>query len=160
MAQAITSYTWHPERKRWRYSFAATAVLLAGFVWMTTHNEPDVVPCVLASFFTLIAVALLIEKDTRVDSDTRTIIREGRLFGRFRVWLWRHHLSEFTGVATIRHIDPDGTDTLFVGLRRRSGRHLAIRYFYAGKGRASVEAELIARSLSEITGLPLHEDLA
>src|SRR4051812_43340372 len=123
----MTSYTWHPQQTKGRYAFAAAAVALAAFVWLTTRNEPEVWPRVLASFFALVAVALLIEQDTRVDADAYTVVREGRLFGRFRVWLWRHPLSEFTAVAMRRQSDPEGCDTVFVGLRRRSGRLMAVR---------------------------------
>ena len=155
----MTSFTWHPRQVRWRYAFAAASVALAAFVWLATRSEPELGPRFLAAFFALGAVALLIEQDTRVDSDAGNIVREGRLFGRFRVWLWCHPLSEFSGVAMRRHFDPEGQDTVFVGLRRQSGRFMAVRYFYAGTNQPSGEAERSAQELAEITGLKLHEDV-
>ena len=157
MSSTTTSYTWHPPQKRWRYAFAVVAVTLAVFVWLTTRADPELWPRSLASFFALVAVVLLIEQNTHVDADARTVVREGRLFGRFRVWLWRHHLSEFTGIAMKRQSDAEGGATVFVGFRRRSGRLLAVRYFHADLGQSSVEAERVARHLAETTGLRLHE---
>ena len=57
-----------------------------------------------------------------------------------------------------RQSDPEGCDTVFVGLRRRSGRLMAVRYFYAGTGQSSVEVERVARNLADATGLQLHEE--
>ena len=157
----MRSYTWHPQRKKWRYGFAVLAVALAVIVWLATRAEPEIwPPRLLASFFALVAVALLIEQDTHVDADSRAIIREGRLFGRFRVWRWRHHFSEFTEVAMSRTKDPEGGDMVLVGLRRQSGRLMAVRYFYTGTGEPNVEAERVARSLAEATGLHLNDEVA
>ena len=156
----MTSYTWHPQATRGRYAFAAGAVALAVCVWLVTRSEPELWPRVIASIFALVSVFLTIEQDTRIDAAARIVLREGRLFGRFRVWHWSHQLSEFTGVAKRRQSDPEGCDTVFVGLKRRNGRLMAVRYFYAGTGQPSVEAERVARSLADATGLQLSEDVA
>jgi len=160
MSPTMSSYPWHPQQTRGRYAFAFAAVALALGVWLAALREPELWPRILTAIFALVAVGLLIEQDTRIDTDAHTVVREGRLFGRFRVWIWRHPLSEFTGVAMRRHSDPEGSDTVFVGLRRRGGRLMAVRYFYAGVGQPSVEAERVARSLADTTGLPLHDDVA
>ena len=153
----VTTYTWHPQQRRWRYAFAFGAMALAVLVWLSTVVETELWPRLLASAFALGAVALLIDQDTRVDTEAHCIVREGRLFGCFRVWLRRHSLSDFTGVAMQRQSDPEG-DTVFVGLRRRSGRFMAVRYFNAGTGEVSVEAERMARSLADSAGLKFSED--
>ena len=121
MSTTATSYTWHPKQKKWRYTFAVVTATLAVAVCLTTRAESEVWLWLLASFFALAALLLLIEQDTHVDAAAATLVGEGRLFGRFRVWLWRHPLSKFTGVAMRRRIDPEGCDTLFVGLRQRNG---------------------------------------
>jgi len=155
----MTNYSWYPQKTKWRYALAVSAVGLGVFVFLMTHTEPEFGPRILASFFALVAVFLFIEQDTHIDSNGLTIVREGRLFGRFRVWLWRHQLSEFTSVTMRRQIDPEGCcDIVFVGLRRRNGRLLAVSYFSAGSNQPSVEAERVARSLAETTGLPLDEN--
>ena len=88
------------------------------------------------------------------------MIREGWLFGRFLVWRRRDRLGEFTGVALRRQRDSEGNDTVFVGLRRRSGRWVPIQYFHVGQGQPCYEAERIGRSFSEATGLEFHGDAA
>jgi drug/metabolite transporter superfamily protein YnfA len=160
MSPGVNGYTWHPQQKWWRYAFAAGAVAFAVIVWLATRSEPEVWPRVLASSFALVALFPLIEQNTRVDARARIIVREGRLFGCFRVWLWRDHLSEFTGVGMSRQSDSEGGyDTVLVGLSRRSGRLMAVSYFHAVAGQPSVEAEQVARSLADTTGLQLHEDV-
>lgn len=155
----MTRYPWHPPQTRWRYAFALVAFALAVCVWVSTRSEPEWWSSLLASFFALAALTLLIEQETRVDLDARSIVREGRLFGSFRVWLRRHPLREFTGVAMRRHSDAESWDTVFVGLRRGNRRFMAVCYFNAGTGQPSVEAERVARGLADLTGLPLQEGL-
>ena len=157
----MTSYSWHPQPTRRRYVFAAGAIALAAVVWLANRSEPSLWPLFIAALLALAAFGLLIEQDTRVDADARTVVREGRLLRHFRVWLWRHPFSEFTAVAMKRQPDSDGgNDTLFVGLRRRSGSLMAVCYFYTRIGQPSVEAERVARSLADTTGLELHEPVA
>jgi len=162
MSPAMTSYSWHPEKTgRYAISIVMAAVALCG--WVATRSEPQEQPLILACTFAVVALAaaLHVDHDTCVDADARTVVRESRLFGRFRVWLWHYPLSEFTGVAMQRESDPgEGSDTVFVGLRQRSGRLMWVCYFHAGVGKPCVEAELVARSLADATGLQLHKDVA
>ena len=156
----MSSYSWHPPYLRGRYAFAVVPVAAALCVWPAMLGEPQLARILVAAC-ALLAVALLIEHDTRIDADARTVVRESRLFGRFPVWLWHHPLSEFTGVATKRESDPGGgNDTVYIGLRRRGGGNMWVCYFHAGVGQPSVEAELVARRLADTTGLPLHQDVA
>lgn len=161
MSQRNTAYAWHPQhKKKLRYALSVVAVAMAAFVWLGTRAEQELTPRALASLFVIAAIFSLIEQDTHVDPESRTIVREGRLFGRLRVWRWRHALSDFSRVAISRQSNSEGPDTVFVGLRRRNGRLMAVRYFEAGTGHRSVEAEQVARSLAEATGLQLRDDLA
>jgi hypothetical protein len=156
----ISNYKWHPYTKR-RYAFTVGAAVFVTVVWLTTRGGIEWAPRIMALFIFLVSLFLLIEQDTKVDRPADVMIREGWLFGRFLVWRRRHLLSEFTGVGFRRQHDSEGgNDTVFVGLRRRSGRLVAIRYFLVGRGQPCYEAERIGRSLSEATGLQLHEDLA
>jgi hypothetical protein len=155
---SISRYNWHPQKKRWRYAFAVIAVALGIVVWFATRSESDWLPRILIFFFVVVSLFLLIEQDVRVDGEAGVVVREGRLFGRYLVWRIRDRLSDFTGVGFRRHHDPDGGDTVFVGLRRHSGRLVAIQYFSVGAGGPCHEAEKAGRSLSEVTGLQLHDD--
>ena len=157
----MSSYSWHPPELRGRYVFAVVPVAVAVGGWLALRSEPDLFLRILPGAGVIVAVAILIEHDTRIDADARTVVRESRLFGSFVVWLWRHPLSEFTGVTIQRESEPDEfRDTVFVGLRRRSGRRMWVCYFHTGVGQPSVEAELVARSLADTTGLQLHQDVA
>ena len=152
----MTTYRWHPHSAKHRYAFAAVCAVLVPLVWLTTRSEPAWWPRGLASLFGLLAGLSLIEQETRIDPDARAIVREGRLFGRYRVWLRHHPLSEFASVVVSRTSANDG-DTLFVGLRRHHGRHLWVRYFSAVQGQPCREAEQVARQLAAVTGLELIE---
>jgi hypothetical protein len=157
----MTICNWHPQQKRRRYVFAAGALALTVVVWLATRSDREFWPRLIASLFALVAFGVLIEQDTRLDADARTVVREGRLFGRCRVWLWRNSLSDFTGVAIRRQPDSDGgCDTVFVGLQQRNGRLMALSYFFVGIGQPSVEAERAAQNLVDMTGLQLHEPVA
>ena len=161
MSPAMGTYSWHPPYLRGRYVFAVVSVAVAIGGWLALRSEPELFLRILPSAGVIVAVAILIEHDTRIDADARTVVRESRLFGSFVVWLWRHPLSEFTGVTIQRESEPDEfRDTVFVGLRRRSGRRMWVCYFHTGVGQPSVEAERVARSLADTTGLQLHQDVA
>ena len=157
----MSSYSWHPPQLRGRYAFAIVPVAVALGGWLALRSEPEMFLRILPGACLLVAGALLIEHDTRIDADARAVVRESRLFGSFVVWHWSHPLSEFTEVTIQRESEPDEfRDTVFVGLRRRSGRRMWVCYFQTGVGQPSVEAELVARSLADTTGLHLHEDVA
>ena len=108
--------------------------------------------------FALVGFCMLTEEYTQIDADTRKLTQETRLFGRYRLWLRCYHLSEFTLVVLQRTYDKEvGSDSVCVGLQRRSGGFFQIRYFpYAVRGQPCVEAEKFAHSLAELTGLRLH----
>jgi hypothetical protein len=154
----VSSYNWHPHTRR-RYAFTFGAIALAVVVWFATHGESDWSPRIITLVVVVVSLFLLVEQDARVDSQAGVMIREGRLFGRLLVWRWRDRLSDFTGVGFRRQHDPEDGDTVFVGLRRRSGRLVAIRYFFVAAGQPCYEAERVGRSLSDTTGLQLHEDV-
>ena len=155
----MSSYSWHPPSLRGRYVFAVVPVAVAIGGWLALRSEPDLFLRILPGAGVIVAVALLIEHDTRIDADARTVVRESRLIGTLVIWLWRHPLSEFTGVTIQRESEPDEfRDTVFVGLRRRSGRPMWVSYFHTGVGQPSVEAKLVAQSLADTTGLQLDQD--
>jgi hypothetical protein len=128
----ILSYKWHPYTKR-RYAFTFGAAVFVIVVWLTTRGGIEWAPRIMALLIFFVSLFLLIEQDTKIDGSAGVMIREGRLFGRFLVWRRRDRLSESTGVGFRRQHDPEGNDTVFVGLRRRSGRLVSIQYFLLDK---------------------------
>lgn len=155
-APPCARYHWHPFTKR-RYAFAVGAVGFAGFAWLASWDDNPWPPRVISLVIALVSLGLLIEQDTIVDGQAGLVIREGRLFGRILVWRRHHPLRVFTEVALRRQHDPEGNDTVFAGLHRRSGRPMAIRYFFATTGQPCCEAERFAQQLSETTRLPWNE---
>jgi hypothetical protein len=124
----IMRYKWHPYTKR-RYIFAIAAIVLGAVVWLFLRDEKDWPPRVITLVFAIASIFLLVEQDTEVDMQKRVIIREGRLLGRYLVWRLRDQLSDFTEVCFRRQNDSENGDTVFVGLRRHTGRMMAIQFF-------------------------------
>ena len=141
--------------KNWRYTLGLGILVSAIVCWWLTRGGGDWSLRIFSLIFALLALGLFVEQETRVDTITRTLCREGRLFGHFRVWLRRRSLSEFNAVEVRTCKDADGQATVFVELLRPSGRPIAVQYLY---GQATSEARSIARRLAEATGLPVHED--
>jgi len=158
MTPSPQDYPWHPQPPRWRYGMFVFLELIAGAAWLGFRAEPSWWPRAIIGSIAFVAVGLVVEQQTRIDVTARTIVQEGRLLGRLRVWSFRHSLDEFTDVVLRRQRDPDGNDSVLVELRRHSGRNLAVRYFNAGQGKGCPEAEQAARSLAESTGLRLRDE--
>ena len=149
-------FDWHPHRIR-RCAFICFALALAGVVWWATLQETHWYPRVLTVLCAMIGLFLLVQQDARIDSAAGTVTREGRLFGRYLVWRVRNRLCEFTGIGLERHYDPDTGDTIFVGLRRPSGRLVALQYFFVSRNRSCHDAERAALLLAAATRLPMHQ---
>ena len=160
----LTQYKWHQHKWR-RYVFAVVMIAIALYLFFTRGAIDSslfifTVSCDLMVFVSLVlSLLLLIEQDTRIDATAGIVICEHRLFGRYLVYRRRESLSGFSGVEIQRLSNPDDVDTVFVGLRRHSGRLMGVQYVDAGRGKRSCEAERIAQSLSESTGLDIHEDV-
>jgi hypothetical protein len=110
-------------------------------------------------FFVLGSLFLLVEQDARIDPAAGIVICEGRLFGRYLVWRWKNPLNDFIAVGLRRQTNPENGDTIFVGLQRRSGRLVALQYFFAGQARPCPEAQQAARRLADTTGLQVKEEV-
>lgn len=149
-------FLWHPQQRSWRYTIALGIVISATICWWVTRGGGDWALRIVSLIFAIVALGLLTEQETCVRAETRTLSREGRLFGRFLIWRRCRPLGDFTGVVVRRYEDSDRQVTLFVELVRPSGRSVAVRYFY---GRACSEARTTAEALARATGLQMHEDL-
>ena len=152
----MMNYLWHPQERSWRYTIALGIVVSAMVCWWVTRGGGDWALRILSLVFAIAALGLLTEQETHVHAGTRTLSREGRLFGRFLIWRCHRPLGDFTGVAVRHYEDSDGQVTFYVELVRPSGRSLAVRYFY---GRACSEARSAAENLARATGLQMHEDV-
>jgi hypothetical protein len=138
--------------------FTFGAIILGVIVWVATRGESSWMTCVIAGSIVFISLFLFIEQQARIDVSAHRVVREGCLFGRNLVWRWRNQLKDFDGVGFQRSADPEGPDTVFVGLRRPSGRFMPVQYFHASLERRCYEANKAGEDLSEATGLPLYED--
>jgi hypothetical protein len=108
----------------------------------------------------LVAFFCLIKQQTSIDTDSRMVSREGYLFGRYRLWRRRRPLNDFVAVRCRRYPHPGENDTVFIGLRRRAGRVMELRYCNVTHGSPGSQAQSDARWLADITGLPLDENVA
>ncbi len=151
MSPTLTRYSRHPQPSTGRYVLATVIIAGVASVW----REPGIWPGVMATPFALAACGLFIQQHTRVDTDARTVVREGWLFGRFRVWQRRHSLSDFTAVVMGPHPQAEGDGAMSAGLLRRRGRPLEVSYFHVDSG----EVERMAQSLADLTGLPLRDEM-
>ena len=79
-----------------------------------------------------IAFFCFVKKQTSIDTESRIVSREGYLFGRLRLWFRRRPLSDFVAVRCRRCPKPGENDTVFIGLRRRTGRVMELRYYTVG----------------------------
>lgn len=154
MSSLVMKHPWHTQERNWRYAIALGIILAAGFCWWATGGGGDWALRIVSLLFAIAALGLLTEQETSLDAETRTVWREGRLFGRLRLWRRRHPIGEFSAVSVRRYEDPDGQITVFVELTRPSGGALAVRYFY---GQACSEAHSTAVNLAQATGLRINE---
>ena len=105
----------------------------------------------LGALFIICGLSMFIRPETIVQSDTRIVRRQLRLFGRFLILSSKYSFSDF-GSVVVRRVrgsnigrDPD---QLFVSLRRRSGRQILVHYFEADIARNCRPAEELAHRLS------------
>jgi hypothetical protein len=94
---------------------------------------------------------MFVRPETVVESDTRIVRRQFRLFGRILLLSRQYSFLDF-GAVLVRRVrgstfgrDPD---QFFVSLRRRSGRQVLIRYFEADMARRCRPADELAQRLS------------
>jgi hypothetical protein len=95
----------------------------------------------LGLLFLFFGLAMLIRRRSVVDTATRMVLVESRLFGILTLWSRCIPFSEFDRVLVRR-------ESLFVYLRRRSGRKVLVQYFNASEGSAWDAAAALARRLS------------
>ena len=114
----------------------------------------------LGVLFIVCGLSMFVRPETVVETDTRTVRRQFRLFGRFLVLSRQYSFSDFAAVALRRvrrsNVGRD-PDEFFVSLWRRSGRQLLIRYFEADIARRCRPAQELANRLSADLGLEIDD---
>jgi len=166
MSPRTVKLSWSDVQPSFRYIMGTAFLAGAAMIWALSRDWLFVF--VVAPIFALLGLGSLPEGYVLVDADTRTVTREFRLFG-CRFWLRCRPLSEFTAVVMERKYgkryiisnivsvgDDNDDDSVCVCLQWPNGRLMRIRYFsFVRPGQRCVEAEKLAQSLAELTGLPL-----
>lgn len=156
-------YQWH-SCSRWAiclYSMAclvfSAGCLFAFAISSGEELEGNRIALVLGVAFGLCAVALSIQVRTIVDQVQRKVTRESMLLGRFVMFRRSFKFDDFKTVLTRCTGDEEGaSDTWFVGLRRKSGRRLWIRYWNVPRKSACNEAEWLAERLAGEIGVSVE----
>ena len=138
---------WHPPGfKPW----------LAGAGCFAAGLRQTVLPLrIFGLLFMVAAGFFLVWQETIIDMQSRQLLREGRLFGRLCVWRRHYPLGEFVAVTCRRVVRSGEAETIFVGLRRNTGRIMEVGYFNRSSDYS--QARGLACRLVEATGLLLVE---
>lgn len=142
----INSYAWHPYRASARYFCTAITALVAAICFCFEFRFWPVT--VLGALFAWFAVNFAIGWQTLVDPEAETLTREGRLFDRFLIWRGKRSLADFSAVVCQRVKNPEGCDSVYVGLRPKRGWFFNVRYFTAGTDGRCDEADECVRQLA------------
>lgn len=101
--------------------------------------------------------------ETRIDRARRIVERHWKLFGRFSLWHRTFSLETFCFIgwqcwrSGEGHTEPN---TWRVGLERCEGKELfVVQWFHVARGSQCTEPKEFARELSELTGLPLRDEI-
>jgi hypothetical protein len=118
-----------------QYCYAAGLALCAAVCCFMALQSADGWPLfIVGGLFAFASFGMATDQQTRIDTAAGTFSREGRLFGRILVWRTRRSLSDFSAVTFQRTHDPEGGDSVFVGLLPKRGRFIAVRYFNTASG--------------------------
>ena len=154
MPGQILRLNWHPPGFKPR--LVATVIGLTGAGCLMAGLWQAILPLLIFGLLFLAAAGFfLVQQETIVDGEARQLVLEGRRFGRFCLWRRRYPLSEFAAVTCRRVIRAGEAETIFVGLRRITGRIMEVGYF--NRGADYSQARSLADRLVEATGLPVEE---
>ena len=158
MPDTTISYSWQRLPRVYLYLVGAFFVAFGAFaLWVPANHSSGPWPTIFGYAFLICGCFMFIEQQTRIDTESHLVYREGRLFGWLRLWFKRRSLGDFTAVTCRRFEHIRSNDSIFIGLRRQTGHVMEITCFTVASGhpceRASKEAETLAHKL----GLPLDE---
>lgn len=160
------SYAIHPTP--WKLYSQARVFMLAvlGFVALLVFSTVDGAlsftfrACLL---FVPAAFLLFLRHTTIVDVEERSVRRELRWLGHYRVWRRDYPFEKFDSVTVRRIVFPHGSSERFrIYLTQRSGNRLLVRVMdtdYNDAHGAGRQAGELARKLSEDLHVPLVEPL-
>ena len=159
MPDTMISYSWHPWRRLYVYAmgiFASALGVLSIWVFSRHASGPW---SIFGYVFLVCGFFMFVEQQTRIDTKSHLVFREGRLFGWLRLWFTRRSLGDFTAVTCRRVEHVRDNDSVFVGLRRQTGQVMEVCYFTVASGYPCEQARREAQTLAQKIGLPLHEDV-
>jgi hypothetical protein len=148
---------------RLRYGRAVNQLLgvaaALGFSYLFWRGGISGWPAVVWFLFAALVILLCLSfGSTHFQPAPPRVFREWRFLGFIPIWQRDYPLVTFSGVQPRLQRGPQPSDSYwFVGLVERSGRFLAVQWFYTGSEAPCEEANRYASRLSEITGLPLAE---
>ena len=156
MKHEVVHYNWHPPGIDQYFMVVAATGFGVIFLALGLYQHA-ISASTFGVVFLLVGFFCFVEQHTSIDTESRMVSREGCLFGRFRLWLRRRPLSDFVAVRCRRYPHPGENDTVFIGLRPRTGRVMELRYYSVAHGSLPFQALSEASWLAEITGLPLDK---
>jgi len=106
------------------------------------------IPGVLAAGFGLLGLYMIPESRTIIDPIQRRVRREFVLFDSLVLYERSFEFSAFKSVFIQRNFDNEGSDTVFVGLRRQKGWRFWIGYWNVPHKSACEPAEQMAEHLA------------
>ena len=161
MPDTIISYNWQRIPRAYLYLAGLLFIGLGALaIWAPAAHKSSRWPAIIGYAFLICGFFLFIDQQTRIDTESHLVTREGRLFGWLRLWFTRRSLGDFTAVTCHRVEHVRDNDSVFIGLRRRTGRVMELCYFTVASGHPCEQARKEAQHLAQRLGLPLDEHVA
>jgi hypothetical protein len=162
MPDTTISYNWQRLPRVYLYFFGAFFIGLGVLaVWVpAAAHESSHWPTIIGYVFLICGFFMFVDQQTRIDTQSHLVFREGRLFGYLRLWFTRRSLGDFTAVTCRRVEHIRSNDSVFIGLRRQTGRVMELCYFTVATGYPCEQARREAQLLAQRLGLPLDEHVA
>ena len=133
--QQVISHAWQPMGTPVRYYYAFGIALCAVLCFFLALRSEGGLPLFLmGGLFAFASLGMATDQQTHIDTAAGTVAREGRLFGSILLWRTRRSLTDFSAITFQRTHDPEGGDSVFVGLQPKRGRFVAVRYFTTSSG--------------------------
>ena len=161
MPDTIISYNWQRLPRVYVYLVGALFVVFGSFVlWVPGTSASSYWPTIIGYAFLICGFFTFVDQQTRIDTQSHLVFREGRLFGSVRLWFTRRSLGDFTAVTCHRFEHIRSNDSIFIGLKRQTGRVMELCYFTVASGHPCEQARREAQHLAQRLGLPLDEHVA
>lgn len=157
LQDATIVYNWRQYPRVYQYALGLFICALGAVSLLVASRHVSSPWSIFGYVFLVVGFFALVEQQTRIDTESHKVSREGRLFGWLRLWFTRHPLGDFTAVTCRRFEQAQENDTIFIGLRRQSGRVMEVRQFTVANGYPCESAHREAEALARRLGLPLDD---